>query len=119
MIKTLFAVLAVGLIPLFSRAAGVEPPKEVSSFLKERESCDHWRGEGYDKDRRAEIGCSICQSCPGTDSKFVALKKKYQADKYIVEKLAELERKIEADDKGATQRFCRSLKKPKSLDDVQ
>jgi len=120
MIKAFLAVLAVGLIPMFSRAAVVELPKEVSSFLEERENCDHWRGEeGYDKERRAEIDWSICQSCPGTDSKIVVLKMKYGADKAIMEKLAELEPKIEPDDKGATERFCRSLKKPKSLDDVQ
>lgn len=119
MIKAYLAALAVGLIPMINRAAGAEPPKEVSLFLNERESCDHWRGEeGHDKERRAEIGWSICQSCPGTDSKLVALKKKYRADEDIMKTLAELEPKIEPDDKGATQRFCRSLKKPKSLDDV-
>jgi hypothetical protein len=34
-------------------------------------------------------------------------------------KLAELEPRIEPDDKDATKRFCRGLKKPKSLDDGQ
>lgn len=120
MIKAFLVVLAVGLIPMSSRAADVEPPKEVSSFLEKRESCDHWRGEeGYDKQRRAEIDWSICQSCPGTDSKLVVLKEKYRADKAIMEKLAKLEPKIEPDDKGTTQRFCRSLEQPKSQDDVQ
>ncbi len=36
-----------------------------------------------------------------------------------MDKLTELEPKIEPNDKGATKRFCRSLKKPKSLDDDQ
>jgi hypothetical protein len=95
MIKAFLEVLAVGLIPMFSRAAAVELPNEVSSFLEERESCAHWRGEeGYNKERRAEIDWSICQSCPGTDSKPSVLRKKYRTDKVIMEKLTELEPRL-------------------------
>lgn len=118
--KAFLAVFAIGLMPTFGLAAEQELPKEVSTFLEERESCDHWRGEeGYDKERRAEIDWSICQSCPGTDSKLALLKKKYRADKATMDKLAELEPRIEPNDKGATKRFCPSLKRPKSLDDNQ
>jgi hypothetical protein len=116
--KAFLAVFAISLMPMFCLAAEQELPKEVSTLLEERESCDHWRGEeGYDKERRAEIAWSICHSCPGTDSKLAVLKKKYRA--VTMDKLAKLEPKIEPDDKAATMRFCRSLKKPKSLDDDQ
>jgi hypothetical protein len=120
MTKAFLALLAIGLVPLIGLAAEQELPKEVSTFLEKRESCDHWRGEeGYDNERRAEIDWSICQSCPRTDSKLALLKKKYRADKASMNKLAELEPRIEPDDKDATKRVCRGLKKPKSLDDGQ
>jgi|SRR5471032_3170745 len=120
MLKAFLAVFAIGLMPMFGFAAAQELPKDVTSFLEERESCDHWRGEeGYDNERRAEIDWSICQSCPGTDLKLASLKKKYRADKATMDKLAELETQIEPVDKAATRRFCRSLKKPTSLDEDQ
>jgi hypothetical protein len=120
MIKAFLVVSAIGLISTFGFATAQELPKDVISFLEERESCDHWRGEeGYDKERRAEIDWSVCQSCPGTDSKLASLKKKYRVDKATMEKLVELEPEIEPADKTATRRFCRSLKKPKSLDQDQ
>lgn len=112
------AMFVIGVMPIFGLAAEQKLPEEVTTFLDQRESCDHWRGEeGYDKERRAEIDWSVCQSCPGTDSKLAVLKKKYRANKVVMDKLFELEPAIEPDDKGATMRFCRSLKKPKSLDD--
>lgn len=120
MTKAFLAVLTLGLIPMFGMAEERDLPNEVSTFLQKRESCDHWRGEeGYDKERRAEINWSICQSCAGTDSELAQLKKKYGADKASIDKLGELEPKIEPDDKEATRRFCSSIKKPKSLDDTQ
>lgn len=120
MTKAFLAVFAISIIPALGLAAEQGIPKDVSTFMEERESCDHWRGEeGYDKERRAEIDWSICQSCVGTDSRLALLKKKYQADKTTMAKLAELEPSIEPDDKVATKRFCRGLKKPKSLDEDQ
>jgi hypothetical protein len=120
MIKVFLAAFVIGLIPILGFAAIKEMPKDVATFLEKRESCDHWRGEeGYDKERRAEIDWSLCQSCPGTDSKLALLKKKYRDDKAMMDKLAEFESEIEPVDKAATSRFCRSLKKPKSLDEDQ
>ena len=113
-------MLTIGLLPLLSLAAEQELPKDVGTFLAERESCDHWRGEeGYDEERRAEIDRSICQSCPGTDSKLSLLKKKYLTNKAIMDKLAELEPWTEPNNKGSAAQFCSSLKKPKSLGDDQ
>ena len=77
-------------------------PKDVSSFLQLRESCDHWRGEyGYDEERQADINWSICQACPGTDAKLAKLKRKYKSQENIIAKLNELESEIEPKDKSA------------------
>ena len=88
-------------------------PKDVSSFLELRESCDHWRGEyGYDKERQADINWSICQSCSGTDAKLAKLKHKYKNQENILTKLNELESEIEPKDKSAARQFCKKTRKP-------
>src|SRR4051812_5521281 len=92
------AVFVIGVMPIFGLAAEQKLPEEVTTFLDQRESCDHWRSEeGYDRERRAEIDWSVCQSCPGTDSKLAVLKKKYKASKVAMDKLVELEPAIEPD----------------------
>lgn len=88
-------------------------PKDVSSFLKLRELCDHWRGEyGYDEERQADINWSICQSCPGTDAKLAKLKRQYSGQENILAKLNELESEIEPKDKSAARQFCKKTRKP-------
>lgn len=88
-------------------------PKDVSSFLELRESCDHWRGEyGYDEERQADINWSICQSCPGTDAKLAKLKRKYSEQAKILAKLNELEPEVEPKDKTAARLFCKKTRKP-------
>ena len=67
---------ALTLLLAAALSAAAEPaalPDDVSAFLAERESCDHWRGEeGYDAARRAEISWSVCQYCAGTDRRCVS-----------------------------------------------
>ena len=88
-------------------------PKDVSTFLELRESCDHWRGEyGYDEERQADINWSICQSCPGTDAKLAKLKRKYRGQENILAELNGLEPQIEPKDKAAAQLFCKKIRKP-------
>lgn len=88
-------------------------PKDVSSYLELRESCDHWRGEyGYDEERQADINWSICQSCSGTDAKLKKLKNKYKNQEKILTKLNELESEIEPKDKSAARQFCKKTRKP-------
>ena len=88
-------------------------PKDVSSFLKLRESCDHWRGEyGYDEERQADINWSVCQSCPRTDAKLAKLKHKYRGNEKVLEKLNKLEPEIEPKDKSEARRLCKKTRKP-------
>ena len=88
-------------------------PEDVATFLADRESCDHWRGEdGYDAERRADIDWSICISCTGTDKKLALLKKKYRDNILIIEKLNELEPKIEPKNKAKAKLFCSKTRKP-------
>lgn len=88
-------------------------PKDVSSLLALRESCDHWRGEyGYDEERQADINWSICQSCPGTDAELAKLKRKYMDQENILVKLNELEPEVEPKDKAEAQLFCKKTRKP-------
>ena len=95
-------------------AAPAAMPPDVASFLEERESCDHWRGEeGYDADRRAEISWSVCQYCTGTDSKLANLKRKYHDSKAVMSRLDELESRIEYRD--MSRRQCRAARKSRWL----
>lgn len=111
--KSLFLILLVVLPYHTAGAASSALPKDVSTFLEQRESCDHWRGEyGYDEERQADINWAICQSCSGTDSKLASLKKKYRANARIMKKLNELDEKIEPKDKADTKRFCLGTRKP-------
>ncbi|MDO8651015.1 MAG: hypothetical protein Q7R66_02360 [Undibacterium sp.] len=50
--KFAFIPLLIGFVQISGWAAPSVFPKDVSVFLAERESCDHFRGEdGYDKER--------------------------------------------------------------------
>ena len=114
-VKTL-GVVVIALVPsgIVGAAETVGLPAKVAAFLERRESCDHWRGErGYDKERQADIDWAMCQACPGTDAQLARLKKKYAANKAVMQKLSEIEPNIEPEDKAAAQRFCSKTRKPK------
>lgn len=88
-------------------------PKDVSAYLKLRDSCDHWRGEyGFDAERQADINWSVCQSCPGTDAILAKLKHKYRGNKNVLSKLNKLEPEIEPKDKSTAWQFCKNTRKP-------
>lgn len=102
-----------GILHLSAWAAPQLLPKDVASFIVDREGCDHWRGEpGFDKERQADIDWSVCDSCTGTDAKLAALKRKYRADKVVMAKLGEFEATIEPKDKAAAKQFCQTTRKP-------
>src|SRR6266403_1776927 len=106
-LKPLSPVLALLWLGIAGAADNVGLPTEVSAFLERRESCDHWRGErGYDEERQADIDWALCRACPGTDAQLARLKKKYAANKAVMQKLSEFEPNIEPKDKVAAQRFC-------------
>lgn len=82
-------------------------PKDVSSFIEQREACDHWRGEyGDDEERQAEIDMAVCETCVGTDKRLATLKRKYKAKQGIITRLNEFEADIEPDDHAANTAFC-------------
>ncbi|WP_395402820.1 hypothetical protein ACHMW6_30940 [Pseudoduganella sp. UC29_106] len=105
--RTALLLLMAAALTASAEPAGL--PDDVSAFLAERESCDHWRGEdGYDADRRAEISWSVCQYCAGTDRKLASLKKKYRLSKQVMDRLTGLESHIEP---GPAARQCRASRK--------
>ena len=111
--KIASVLLLIGSTHLTGWAAAPALPKDVITFLDERESCDHWRGEeGYDQERKADINWYICHSCSGTDANLAHLKKKYRSEQAVMGKLGELEPQIEPADKVKTQRYCRTTRKP-------
>jgi hypothetical protein len=82
-------------------------PRDVNSFIEQREACDHWRGEyGYDEERQAEIDMAVCETCVGTDERLAKLKRKYKAQQGIITRLNEFEADIEPEDKAVNAAFC-------------
>jgi hypothetical protein len=108
--KTIVLLFLSGALQLSAWAAPPQLPTDVATFLEERESCDHWRGEeGYDPERRAEISWSVCTYCTGTDSRLAGLKRKYHGSKAVMSRLDELESRIEYRD--MSRRQCRASRK--------
>ncbi len=90
-------------------------PKDVSSFIKQREACDHWRGEyGYDEERQAEIDVAVCETCVGTDERLSKLKHKYKGQQKVLTRLNEFEPDIEPGDSAANAAFCKRAHQHKS-----
>lgn len=108
--------LCVLLIPSASTVAAESLPKEVSSFIEQREACDHWRGEyGYDEGRQTEIDVAICESCVGTDKRLAKLKRKYKGKQEILTKLDEFEAEIEPEDSVANAAFCKRARDKRGI----
>lgn len=84
-------------------ALAVELPADVQSFIDDRESCDHFRGEPFDsgdawdiKERREFIHQQLKQLCTGTDQRLANLRRKYRSDRELIERLSGYEDTIEA-----------------------
>lgn len=93
---------------MFSVAA--ELPKDVSSFIEQRQACDHWRGEyGYDEERQTDIDAAVCETCVGTDQRLAKLKQKYHGKTEILNKLDAFEPDIEPEDTSQTTAFCKRV----------
>lgn len=79
-----------------AEAPAAELPEDVLSFVEERQTCDHFRGEGSDdKDRQAEIDAALDRYCTGTDARLAALRLKYRDQSAVVEALEAFEDRIE------------------------
>jgi hypothetical protein len=73
-----------------------EMPEEVEQFQKERNLCDHFRGEdGYDQERRKFLHEQMEIYCTGSDDKLSRLRLKYQNDKAVLNSLKNYEDRIE------------------------
>lgn len=72
-------------------------PQEVTSFMVDRDSCDHFRGEEpTDGERRAFLAESISELCTGTDAKLALLRKRYADDPSVIAALQGYDSHIEA-----------------------
>ncbi len=74
-------------------------PCDVWSFIKERESCDHFRAEleGNSVERRArQLNRQIKKFCSGTDKRLAELKEKYSGQTWVLKQLEDFEHQIEA-----------------------
>ena len=84
-------------LPPSPDAALVTPfPQEVTSFMVDRDSCDHFRGEEpYDGERRVFLMESIAALCTGTDAKLAMLRRRYAGDPAVIAALHGYEDRIE------------------------
>lgn len=72
-------------------------PYEVTSFMVDRDSCDHFRGEEpYDGERRAFLAQNIAELCTGTDAKLAMLRRRYAGNASVIAALRGYEDRIEA-----------------------
>jgi len=79
--------------------AGALPP-DVDAFVRDRDACDHFRGEPFEGEspeqvqRREFIRESVEIYCPGTDRRLAALKRRHRDDPGIMKVLGAYEAKI-------------------------
>ncbi len=96
---TLKAVLVAFLFSLSSLSAA-EPklPADVAKYVKQRDGCEHFRGEfpdPPDEKRMREVEHEIRKLCTGTDKKLAQLKRKYAKNQEVLKRLSEYEEEIE------------------------
>jgi hypothetical protein len=74
---------------------------EVEAFIRDRDTCDHFRGEPSEGntpeqiERREFIFESLEIFCPGTDRRLSALKKRYKNNSDVMKRLNKHEERIE------------------------
>src|SRR5574342_494457 len=85
--------------PVF--AGTVALPPEVQSFVSDRDTCDHFRGEPVEGTspeqirRREFVAESLEIFCAGTDRRLAALKKRYKNNSEVIRRLSHYEENIE------------------------
>ena len=78
-----------------SRAATALPPAVVA-FQKQRDACDHLRGEEpYDKQRAAFLKAQLAKTCKGSDKALAALRKRFVKHPQAIAALRDYEDRIE------------------------
>lgn len=81
-------------------------PADVRAFMKDREGCDHMRGEIPDpseQQRMKEVSREIERLCKGTDRRLAGLKRKYALNRAVIRHLNRFETPIETS-RAARQR---------------
>lgn len=75
-------------------------PAEVTTFMVDRDGCDHFRGEEpYDAERAAYLEQSIRDLCTGSDAKLAKLRRRYAEEPDVIAALGNYENRIEAPEK--------------------
>jgi hypothetical protein len=101
--RVLFLILVLALIAP-AQAGNSKLPPEVEAFIRDRDLCDHFRGEPYEGNspeqikRRQFILESFEIYCPGTDRRLAALKKRYRDNAEVMKRLSRYEERIEGKD---------------------
>jgi hypothetical protein len=76
--------------------AGDALPPDIRAFQKDRQSCEHFRGEEpYDAERKRFIDAALARYCAGTDQRLATLKRKYASNKAALKALSPYAVKIE------------------------
>lgn len=71
-------------------------PDEVTRFMVDRDSCDHFRGEeAYDAERLAYLQDNIAALCTGTDARLSLLRHRYADDPAVMSALRGYDDRIE------------------------
>ncbi|WP_298397978.1 hypothetical protein [Sphingobium sp.] len=85
-------------LPPSDDGLNAEPfPQEVTSFMVDRDGCDHFRGElPYDAERRAYIAESVAELCTGTDARLAMLRRRYANDPSVIAALKTYDDRIES-----------------------
>jgi hypothetical protein len=97
MMKKMMLCLSLWM-PLAPSLADESLPFDVQCFIDKREGCDHMRGEipePGEKQRMREVSREIQTLCKGTDKELAQLKKKYAANRSVMQRLEEFEPGIE------------------------
>ncbi|WP_066605560.1 hypothetical protein [Sphingobium cupriresistens] len=87
---------ALDLPPSDDDGSALPFPQEVTTFMVDRDGCDHFRGEEpHDAERRAYIAENIAELCSGTDAKLAMLRRRYAGDRSVTAALRGYEDRIE------------------------
>ena len=71
-------------------------PSAVVAFQKQRDACDHFRGEEpYDKQRAAFLKAQLAKACKGSDKALAALRKRFAQNPEAISALRDYEDRIE------------------------
>lgn len=77
-------------------AAGAPFPDEVTTFMVDRDGCDHFRGETpYDEERRVYLAQSVAELCTGSDARLAWLRERYATDPVVTAALSGYADRIE------------------------